>query len=559
MLKLLRLCIFTIYVKVAISQDYGFYQSPTNLGSGINFYGRRPDASTLKIPEVLIFDPGDCSGDFNTGGSSFFNDPGICCEGAEPIQCNYSFPYRKYDGSCNNPYIPRLGMAEMCFLRLTPAYYEGKGGIRKSVTGDPLPQPRNISLNILKNSRQPTREVTYLFTAHGQIIAHDLSRTVTPSTECCAPENARKAECLPISIRPDDPFYSQFNVTCNVFQRSVQCRLCKTVHRTQKNDVTATLDANIVYDINEEQTKRLRTNDGTGKLRSTCIKKGYLLPAGKDKRDPFCPIGQDSNCFLAGDPRVNMHASLTSLQTILMREHNRLATKLREINPHWGEEKLFQEARKILIAEHQCITYKEYLPILLGSRIVEVFDLTVKNGARGTTYYPQILLATFQEFSGAAFRLHSMVPPYIGLSNYRFKDTYSNPSMVRQGCILNITASSYQVLSEKYDHFMAIDLSDYLLQQSGMLYGHDLSANDIQRGRDHGLAPYVEVVKFCSGGTIIISSFEDLYKRSLMPRGNIMLLKSIYSNPDVSCKEIPKIDLTPWKESITMEDVSTSC
>ncbi|GBN73518.1 hypothetical protein AVEN_230123-1, partial [Araneus ventricosus] len=229
MLKLLWPSIFTICMKLTVSPANGFGRNPTNPGSGMNFYGEISDTSVLRRPEVLIFGPNDCSENFNNGRSSFFNDPDFYCETSEPIQCDYSCPYRKYNGSCNNPHIPRLGMSEICYLRLTPAYYEGKGGVRKSVTGDPLPEPRDISLNILKDIHLPTAEVTYLFTAHGQIIAHDLTRAIQPPTNCCKPENAKKAECtMSISVRPDDPFYSQFNKTCLNFQRSNQCTLCKT-------------------------------------------------------------------------------------------------------------------------------------------------------------------------------------------------------------------------------------------------------------------------------------------------------------------------------------------
>lgn len=63
---------------------------------------------------------------------------------------------------------------------------------------------------------------------------------------------------------------------------------------------------------------------------------------------------------------MNEHMGLAALMTILAREHNRLAEALAQLNPHWVDEILFQEARRILIAQIQTITYKEFLPLILG-------------------------------------------------------------------------------------------------------------------------------------------------------------------------------------------------
>jgi peroxidase len=69
----------------------------------------------------------------------------------------------------------------------------------------------------------------------------------------------------------------------------------------------------------------------------------------------------------AGDARVNEHPLLTSLVTILAREHNRIVERLSEINPQWQDETLFHEARRIVIAEIQHITYQQWLPLLIGT------------------------------------------------------------------------------------------------------------------------------------------------------------------------------------------------
>lgn len=66
------------------------------------------------------------------------------------------------------------------------------------------------------------------------------------------------------------------------------------------------------------------------------------------------------------------------MHTLWAREHNRLAHELGQINPHWNDETVFQEARRIVIAEIQHITYNEFLPTLLGKGVMEKFGLLLQ-------------------------------------------------------------------------------------------------------------------------------------------------------------------------------------
>jgi len=54
------------------------------------------------------------------------------------------------------------------------------------------------------------------------------------------------------------------------------------------------------------------------------------------------------------------------MHTVWVRQHNRLAQKLSSIDPHWSDEQVYQETRKIVEAQLQIITYKHWLPYIVG-------------------------------------------------------------------------------------------------------------------------------------------------------------------------------------------------
>jgi peroxidase len=71
-------------------------------------------------------------------------------------------------------------------------------------------------------------------------------------------------------------------------------------------------------------------------------------------------------CVSLGDSRVTEQPQLTVIHTLWHREHNRVAKALAAVNPTWNDTILFEEARRIVIAEMQHITYNEFIPALLS-------------------------------------------------------------------------------------------------------------------------------------------------------------------------------------------------
>jgi hypothetical protein len=87
-----------------------------------------------------------------------------------------------------------------------------------------------------------------------------------------------------------------------------------------------------------------------------------------------------------------------------VREHNRIADQLKEMNVLWGQDKVFEETRRIVAAQIQHITYNEYLPRVLGPYGLGNFDLDLLTSGYYSDYNDSCSSAPFNEFSTAAFR-----------------------------------------------------------------------------------------------------------------------------------------------------------
>src|SRR5439155_5202581 len=103
--------------------------------------------------------------------------------------------------------------------------------------------------------------------------------------------------------------------------------------------------------------------------------------------------------FVTGDVRGNENIELTALQTLFVRNHNRLASLLQGEHPDWSDEQLYQEARKLNVAEEQMITYNEWIPAVLGPNALPAYG----------GYDPMVNASIATEFSTVGFRFgHSL-------------------------------------------------------------------------------------------------------------------------------------------------------
>ena len=296
---------------------------------------------------------------------------------------------RTIDGSNNNPDHPEWGMADRPLRRaVPPAYADGVS----APSGADRPNPRALSNAVLAQPGSTTESggMTDMFWLWGQFIDHDIDLT----------EVADPVEHFPIPVPAGDPWFDPDNTGAQemAFERSAWMPGTGTGPgnpRRQVNNITTWLDGSMIYGSDPVRADALRANDGTGRLKTSA---GNLLPFN----EPGLPNGggTSADLFLAGDVRANENVLLTTMHTIWMREHNRLADEIASQNPSLSGDQVYEEARARVGAMLQVITYNEFLPILLGPDALPPYD----------GYDDDLDPRIANVFSTAAYRLgHSMV------------------------------------------------------------------------------------------------------------------------------------------------------
>lgn len=388
--------------------------------------------------------------------------------------------YRSIDGSGNNRSLPSMGAAHTQLVRLVEHDYAD--GV-EALAGNHRVSARQISQAVSDQSADiPNhRGASDYLWQWGQFIDHDIDLT----------DGVDPAEPAAISIPVGDPWFDPdaSGTQTMAFNRSIYDPNTGTSTenpRQQINEITAWLDASNVYGSDVMRATALRTMDGTGRLKES---PGRLLPFNTEGLANAG--GGSEELFLAGDVRANEQVGLTAMHTLFMREHNWQADRIRENNPQLNGEEVYQQARAIVAAEIQAITYHEYLPTLLGRDALPRY--------RG--YNDRIHAGIANLFSGAVFRYgHSALSPQllrlnvdgepIEAGHLPLRSAFFAPHRLSaEGGIEPILRGLAAQVCQQVDNLIIDDVRNFLFGAPGS-GGFDLASLNIQRGRDHGLPAY---------------------------------------------------------------------
>jgi hypothetical protein len=203
-------------------------------------------------------------------------------------------------------------------------------------------------------------------------------------------------------------------------------------------------------------------------------------------------ITDNDHMWAMGDVRSNQHPLLFGLHLLFWREHNRVARILSHNYHDWDDQKLFESARKYVIAEIQHITFNEFLYWLLGRPFPE------------KDYYdPHVDPRVHDFFTTVAFRyghseVHDMLQKSVKgdygqfpLWSYaKVHEHYFDSEYVLHSDLASLFEGLCYQVQKSPDAYMSDVVRNNLFRGEFPHHHFDLFAIDIQRGRDHCMPSY---------------------------------------------------------------------
>ncbi|KRY72257.1 Peroxidase mlt-7, partial [Trichinella pseudospiralis] len=422
-----------------------------------------------------------------------------CFREQDSSDCNrnlcFHAMYRTLDGTCNNLRNPLVGAAGTTFNRILPAVYED--GIGTPISTRPGSRPSAREATPLHNSSLFTTSVEHL--CFQQIDVALLKQST---------QDLDVFDHRVVYFSPDQVLYVELHLV-DLSKLLSQHSLGAQSKREQVNENTAFLDGSAIYSSSLPDSLRLKDSK-TGMMRFTFFNNHVMPPF--NPHTCFGPNNCNANLDV-GDNRGTLFLSLIGVHTVFLREHNRIAQQLLTLNPTWSAERIFQETRKIVGAIIQAITYKEYLPKILGIRY---------NSLMGnyTGYNPNVNPSIINEFTTAAMRFgHAMITEFYERADEHGKSVPNGKIRFDQGVLrparllfeggIEPVMRGHLIMEVKRPQRVTTSVTE------NMFGSTDLASTNVQRGRDHGLPSYNKYREFC--GLKKARTFDDLSNEILDP------------------------------------------
>uniref|UniRef100_A0A9L0SQG9 Dual oxidase 1 n=1 Tax=Equus caballus TaxID=9796 RepID=A0A9L0SQG9_HORSE len=456
-----------------------------------------------------------------------------------------SWEVQRFDGWYNNLMEHRWGSKGSRLQRLVPASYAD--GVYQPLGEPHLPNPRELSNTAMRGpaGQASMRNRTVLGVFFGYHLLSDLVSVERPGCP---------AEFLNIRIPPGDPVFDP-NRSGDVvlpFQRSrwdPKTGQSPSNPRDLTNEVTGWLDGSAIYGSSHSWSDELRSFSG-GQLAS-----GPDPAFPRDSKDPLFmwtapdpATGQrgSQGLYAFGAERGNRDPFVQALGLLWFRYHNLCAQRLAREHPSWGDEELFQHARKRVIATYQNIAVYEWLPSFLRKMLP---DYAGYRPFLDPGISPEFLAASEQFFS-------TMVPPGVYMRNaschfqgvlnrnssisraLRVCNSYwsrEHPNLQRAEDMDALLLGMASQIAEREDNVVVEDVRDFW--PGPLKFSRtDHLASCLQRGRDLGLPSYTEAR--AALGLPPITRWQDINPALSRSNGTVLEAIAALYNQDLSRLEL---------------------
>ncbi|XP_065094220.1 heme peroxidase 2-like [Ochlerotatus camptorhynchus] len=438
------------------------------------------------------------------------------CQHRKLHKCDPDYPYRSYDGVCNNLRHATWGQAgNPLKFELAPCFDDYVSKRRMSASGRSLPNNREVISDIQRVTFDvPTNvQLRHVFTLFGvlfsELVNTDIigramkrARNATTGFRGCRPDGSgvslyRAPLTAPMDVSAQDPNYGPMHVECLNFSPIENANdQCDIRYPTKRNIGTSYLDLDVMYAHGNY--------DSEGKIVVSHCKASSAF---------------DTNHVLS--------IQFLSVAGLFSQLHNYCIDRASSCCVNQSKEIMIEKCRALTIGVYQRIVYEELLLSLFGEEFYKQCNFDCE-------YDEDLESSVSSTYTNSAGRFqHIWIPDNVTVvsGNDRVQrpffefflnlESFDCPSIL-EGMLEDPVQSSR----------MSDSLINTFFSKDGKK-GHCLMCLDLERGRDAGLCPLVLYKhyfdKISGNPTKCYESFDDL--NDIFQKELVDVFRNHYESP----------------------------